>query len=308
MTDLHGEITPYLDAIGTEDGSEVMIAAMELVGTTFTIEEFTSLGTHEKYLVFTKGGVEFLVIDGVVDTIFFQLVDDSDGAAYRDPDALIPGLRHGMPRAAVIELLGEPVHNKPKYLLYRVGEKFLNVQLAGDQLESFSVQARDLEAELESAPDTPTAPIAEETPSSPIAGEISLFLDAVGSSYGDTVMVDLVAALGPFDSHDTTDDQGSGTFLVFDSAGVDVQYRDEVLIGVLIHVADEGRRHYARLGTLVDGLALPATRAEVPAALGSPRTSLDDRDIYIERGRHVMFHYTGDATTTISIVRVPATM
>ena len=307
MTDLHGEITTYLDAIGTEDGSEAMITAMELVGTTFTIAEFTSLGMYEKYLEFTKGGVEFLVIDGVVDTIFFQLVDATGGAAYRDPDALIPGLRHGMSRAAVIELLGEPVYNERKYLLYGVGEKFLNVQLEGDQVDSFSVQSRDLNAELESAPDTSAAPVEEETPGTPITGEISLFRDAVGSAYGAAVMVDLVDALGSFDSHDTADDHGRGTFLVFDSAGVDLQYRNEVLIGVLIHVADDGRRPYPRLGTLVDGLALPATRADVTAALGAPRTALDDCDIYIEHGRHVMFQYTGEATTTISIVGVPAT-
>lgn len=307
MTDLQGEITPYLDAIGSEDGSAVMIAAMERVGTTFTTDEFTSMGMLEKYLEFTKGGVDFLVIDGIVDTIFFRLVDDPSGAAHRDPDALIPGLRHGMSRDAVIELLGEPVRNEPNFLLYAVGAKFLNVQVPHDRVEDFSVQSRDLQAEFERAPDTPTAPVTGDTPATPITGEISLFVDAAGTAYGDQVMIDLVDALGPrLDSHDIADEHGSGTFLVFDSGGVDVQYRNEVLTGVLIHTTSDERRPYPRLDALVDGLSFPAARADVTAALGSPRTSLADRDIYLERGRHLMFDYTGEIVTTISIVHVPA--
>ena len=46
MTALTGEIQTYLDALGTEDGSEEMLAAMRLVGTNFTMHEFTSAGIH----------------------------------------------------------------------------------------------------------------------------------------------------------------------------------------------------------------------------------------------------------------------
>lgn len=316
MADLHGEITSYLDAIGTEDGSAAMIAAMKRVGTTFTIDEFTSMGMHEKYLEFAKGGVEFLVLDGIVDTIFFRLVAEPPLAAYRDPEALIPGIRYGMSRDAVIELLGEPLRNEPRYLLYPVGSKFLSVYLPGGTVKDFTVQGRDLQSESESASETLSAPIAPESAtapidgealSAPIIGEIALFLDAAGTGYGDKAMLDLIAALGtPPDSHDIADDHGPGTFLVFESAGVDVQYRDQVLTGVLIHVADDGRRPYPRLDALVDRLSFPATRADVTAALGSPKNSLTDRDLYDERGRFVMFHYTGDTVTTISIVHVPA--
>jgi len=127
-----------------------------------------------------------------------------------------------MPRAAVIETLGEPFRNEPKHLLYRVGGKFVNVHLKDESVDDLVVQRRDLAAEFVDAPELP-AP-------KPITGEISLF---------------------------------------------------------------------------VDGLSLPATRPDVTAALGTPQESLPDVDLYTERGRFVIFNYTGDDLTTISIAHVP---
>ena len=75
MTALTGEIQTYLDALGTEDGSEEMFAAMRLVGTKFTMQEFTSAGIHERFLEFRRGGVEMMVIDGILETILFELAE-----------------------------------------------------------------------------------------------------------------------------------------------------------------------------------------------------------------------------------------
>ena len=66
MTAQHSEIQTYLDSLGTEDGSEQMLPAMRLVGTTFSMQEFTSAGVQERYLEFCRGGVEMLVIDGIL--------------------------------------------------------------------------------------------------------------------------------------------------------------------------------------------------------------------------------------------------
>src|SRR5699024_10635926 len=88
-TAIRGEILTYLEAIGADDGSDAMIAAMEAVGTTFSIKEYTSTGVHEKYLIFAKGGVDFLLHDGIVDTVFFHLRDSEKYAAYAHPDALV---------------------------------------------------------------------------------------------------------------------------------------------------------------------------------------------------------------------------
>lgn len=38
----------------------------------------------------------------------------------------------------------------------------------------------------------------------------------------------------------------------------------------------------------------------------TPQESLADVDLYTERGRFVMFNYTDDTVTTISIAHVPA--
>lgn len=124
MTAQHSEIQTYLDALGTEDGSEEMLAAMRLVGTKFFMQEFTSAGMHERYLEFRRGGVEMLVIDGILETIFFQLAESEEEAAYPRPDALIPGLHHGMSRQEAIEQLGTPLRNEPGYLRFAIGDAF----------------------------------------------------------------------------------------------------------------------------------------------------------------------------------------
>lgn len=304
MTVLTGEILPYLNAIGTEDGSDAMIAAMKHVGTKFTIDEYTSMGVLERYLIFAKGGVDFLVIDNVLDTIFFRLVATDDGAPYPRPEALIEGLHHGMPRSQVLEILGEPLRNEPNYLFYAVGTKFLNVQVADDRVSDFSLQRIDIAAELE---DLQTEPASAAIATTPVTGEISHFIDAVGTEFAGEVMSNLIALVGPrFDSHNIDDEKGTEIFLVFPDGGVDVQYRNGTLSAVLIHTAGDERIPYPRLDALVTGLSLPATRHDVVETLGTPRQSLDALDLYFERGQHVMFNYVNDRLQTISIVHVPA--
>lgn len=302
-TGITGKIQPYLDAIGTEDGSDAMIAAMEAVETTFSIKEYTSTGVHEKYLIFAKGGVDFLLHDGIVDTVFFHLRDSDKYAAYAHPDALVDGVRFGMSRDEVIEQLGTPRQNKKRYLLYPAGDAFVNIQFRDEHVLRVNAQRQDYAAQAEAEQEKSVLTVAPK----PITGEISQLIDAAGSAYGDPVMLDLVELLGPcLDSHDIDAADGSGTLLVFDSGGVDLQYRDDALLAVLIHVREGVRRPYPRLDALVDGLSFPATREDVHAALGAPNDSRSDLDLYSEKGRHVMFKYDGDALTTISIVHVPS--
>lgn len=298
VTEIRGEILPYLAAIGSEDGSEVMLAAMEAVGTKFTIKEYTSAGKHEKYLIFAKRGVDFLVLDGVVDTVLFHLRDREEYSAYAHPDALVEGIDHGMSRADVIGVLGEPRRNEKRYLLYAVGDAFVNIQIRDERVLRVNAQRRDLkaEAEAEEAAMSAAGPV-------PIAGEISKLIGAVGSAYGDPVMLDLVELVGPrLESHDVDAANGGGKFLVFDGGGVDVQYRDDVLIGALVHVREGERRPYPRLDALIDGLSFPATRADVHAVLGVPVESpRSDVDVYEHDGRFVLFNYDDDDLATISI-------
>lgn len=168
MTEIRGEILPYLDAVGTEDGSEAMIAAMKAVGTKFTISEYTSTGTHEKYLCFAKGGVEFLLHDGVVETVIFYLRDNKDYAAYVHPDALVEGIALGTTRADVIDLLGAPRQNRERFLLYAVGDAFVNMQIRDERVARIAVMRADLVAEAEAA----AAAAAPATEPKPLTGEI----------------------------------------------------------------------------------------------------------------------------------------
>lgn len=304
-TAITGEIQPYLDAIGTEDGSDAMIAAMEAVGTKFTLDEYTSTGNREKYLCFEKGGVEFRLHDGAVETIVFYLRDNRGYAAYARPDALVEGVSLGTTRAEVIDLLGTPRQNRERFLLYAVGGAFVHFQIRDERVTRIAAMRADLVAEAEAADaaDAASAPAGEPKP---ITGEISQLIDAAGSAYGDPVMLNLVELLGPrLDSHDIDEEDGGGKLLVFDSGGVDLQYRDDALLAVLIHVREGDRRPYPRLDTLVDGLSFPATREDVHTALGAPNDSLSDLDLYSTNSKHIMFNYNDDSLATISIVHAP---
>lgn len=302
-TGITGEIRPYLDAIGAEDGSDEMIAAMEAVGTKFTLKEYTSTGVHEKYLIFAKGGVDFLLHDGIVDTVFFHLRDSDKYAAYAHPDALVEGVRFGMSRDEVIDKLGTPRQNKKRYLLYPAGDAFVNIQFRDERVLRINAQRQDYAAQAE-AEQAESAPATEPKP---ITGEISQLIDAAGSEYGDPVMGELFELLGPrLDSHDIDAADGGGRLLVFDSGGVDLQYRDDALLAALVHVKEGDRRPYPRLDALVIGLAFPATREDVRAAVGEPHDSRSDLDLYEQQGTYVLFNYDGDALATISIVHVPS--
>ena len=310
MTALTGEIQTYLDALGTEDGSEEMLAAMRLVGTNFTMQEFTSAGIHERFLEFRRGGVEMMVIDGILETIFFQLpapssqlAESEEEAAYPRPGALIPGLHHGMSRQAAIEQLGPPLRDEPGYLRFAIGDAFAVLHLQEGGVAQLTLQ---LEAPGADAPPVGEEPSSAAAPA-PLTGEITRFIEIVGSREGVRASAEIIADFGPhIDSHPLEDEHGSGVFVALTDGGVDLQYRNDTVEGALIHTSDRERTPYPRLGALVEGLAFPATRVDVRDALGAAETPRADIDLYHAQGRHVLFSYTSDELTTISIVVVPA--
>jgi len=303
MHALTGEIQTYLDALGTEDGSEEMLAAMRLVGTEFSMQEFTSAGMHERFLEFRRGGVEMMVIDGILETIFFQLAESEEEAAYPRPGALIPGLHHGMSRQAAIEQLGPPLRDEPGYLRFAIGDAFAVLHLQEGGVAQLTLQ---LEAPGADAPPVGEEPLSAAAPA-PLTGEITRFIEIVGSREGVRASAEIIADFGPrIDSHPLEDERGSGVFVALPDGGVDLQYRNDTVIGALIHTSDRERTPYPRLDALVEGLTFPATRTDVRVALGGAGTPREDIDLYDAQGRHVLFSYTSDELTTISIVVVPA--
>ena len=144
-------------------------------------------------------------------------------------------------------------------------------------------------------------------PEAPLTGEITRFIEVVGSREGVRASAEIIADFGPrIDSHPLEDEHGSGVFVALTDGGVDLQYRNDTVEGALIHTSDRERTPYPRLGALVEGLAFPATRADVRDALGAAETPRADIDLYHAQGRRVLFNYTGDELTTISIVHLPA--
>lgn len=178
----------------------------------------------------------------------------------------------------------------------------MNIQFDDERISAIDAQRFDQPAQAE-AEQTDAAPMAEPKP---ITGEISQLIEAAGSVYGDPVMLELVELLGPgLDSHDIDAADGGGRFLVFEGGGVDLQYREDVLLAVLIHVGEGERGPYPRLDALVEGLAFPAMREDVRTAVGEPRDSRSNLDLYEQQGTSVIFYYRSDLLATISIAQLP---
>ncbi|GGH47796.1 hypothetical protein [Microbacterium album] len=143
MTRLAGDITTFLDALGTPEDSAPFAAAVALVGTELEVDE-QPYGVHTaRYLISEAGGVEFLVKEGVLSSVFVFLAGDRSHAPYPRPDALIEGVAPGSPRSEIAAVLGEPVRSQPAYDLFAASGRFVHAEFRDDALVKVTAMLRD---------------------------------------------------------------------------------------------------------------------------------------------------------------------
>lgn len=272
MTQITGDITRFFDALGRPEDDAAVAAAIEAFGSTFTVEEF-DLGSHQsRHLVFNEGGGHIAFQEGVVYAISLYLEPQGEYRAYSSPDTLIDGVSAGATRSQVAAALGEPRSTAEASYLYAVDGAFLNTTFAGDELSFLMLMKNDplvpASTDTEIPDDLKVRPGAEIPRPS---GDIARFLTAVGTAQTDEDLAKLMLLTGPGMEHEKVQRDGVEWLYVFlTGGGVDLQFKDGVLVAALIHVARSTGSTFRRAARLIVGLPLPAHREQVRDALGEP--------------------------------------
>lgn len=323
MPHVTGDITAFVAALDQPEDAAPVQSLIGSLGAEPVVEEFTDGPRgRERYLSFKDAGVDLLLEDGRLAAAFFHLRPagpSASYAAYESPAALVDGLPSEPTRAAVRDLLGAPLSSSddPAWDFYAVGPRFVNFAYEGDDLSLVTVMASDpsepqpgeapvagLEVDLEAVIDAP-------------GGDVDAFYSAFAAST-DEVLAKIMLRAGPEPAmtHEKVEREGVEWLHVF-LAGVDLQFKDGVLVGALIRVAREDGVNYRRADRLFDDLPLPAAREQVRAAFGTPRVSspaqvpgesfdlydLADGEFTAGQDLALSFDYRDDQVVSVSVLR-----
>ena len=131
MTTVSGEVAVFLDALGHQEGSSRILAAIVLVGPRMEISEFDFDGEVSIYYVFKPAGTELLFEKGILVSAMVRMqpdVDDGTYDVYPRPEALVDGLLPTAARSEVMALLGTPERVGPSFDRYRVNGHYLHFE------------------------------------------------------------------------------------------------------------------------------------------------------------------------------------
>ena len=130
---LHGEITEFLGALGSQNGAAEIAQTFALSALPSRIDEYREDGVSVKYLAANDAGTVYLFEDDVLTTVFLHPVGDGgDIQPYPRPDALIEGLGAGAGRDDVRAVMDDaPERSGGAFDRWRVGERFVHFEFAG---------------------------------------------------------------------------------------------------------------------------------------------------------------------------------
>lgn len=135
-----------------------------------------------------------------------------------------------------------------------------------------------------------------------LQGELTTFLDALGTTGGIFRVPKVLALVGPTYESVDTEKPGSEQ-VVFPRTGTHLFFKNEVLTGVLIYVVDNGGQlPYPTPTGLVSGIAPGASREQVRAVMGEPRQGSQYMDLFMVDDKYVRFDYDGDSWASVSLL------
>jgi len=143
-TMIQGEVSVFLSALGAREGDLRLRRALEFVGGQPELDVFDDGGEVATYLAVPARGVELLLTDGALSTVFVHATATEEHAAYDGWAQLLPGIDADSSREDVIRAFGEPKRSAPGYLLYGAGSGFVQFDFAGEMLAMAVVMERDI--------------------------------------------------------------------------------------------------------------------------------------------------------------------
>ncbi|XUK63205.1 hypothetical protein ABMA10_14635 [Plantibacter sp. RU18] len=155
---IQGDVLAFLNVLGVREGDPRLEQVIAFVGGDVTTEIFDEDEGEATYLLMPESGVEFLLDGGELSSVFFHAQASAENAVYRGWSALIEGLDPAASPDEVRRALGAPIRSTEKYLLYRAGSGFVNLNFVGDALRMAVVMRRDIVGEAAVAgPGTPAS-------------------------------------------------------------------------------------------------------------------------------------------------------
>lgn len=143
---IQGDVSEFSSALGAREGDAPLQRALDLVGGEHEVDVFDDGNGVATYLVVPERGVDFLLVDGVLSTVFIYATANSEHAAYGAWPSLVHGVTATARRDDVVRALGEPKRPAAGYLLYEMDPGFLQFDFEGETLTMAAVMTRDIGA------------------------------------------------------------------------------------------------------------------------------------------------------------------
>lgn len=132
---IEGNVSVFLDALGARESEAPLARALEFVGGGYEVDAFDDDGGGSAtYLLMPQRGVEFLLTDGALSSVFVFATVNDEHAVYGGWPTLVHGVGATASPAEVVQALGEPDRSGTTYLCYAVGSGFVQFDFDGEAL------------------------------------------------------------------------------------------------------------------------------------------------------------------------------
>lgn len=300
---LTGTITTFLTALNHPELDEEVQTVISVLGESYETETYNDTGVEEKYLSAPEQGVELLLDDGILNTIFIYATPTDENEVFSDWEGLIDGLNEDSTREEIRAIVGDPVKTATLYDLYQVEDRFIHFQFdeSSQHLNKLTLMAKD--PLINSLTD-----LAEVSNEVRVEGTVNTLIAAIGHSEQDP---ETQAMIELFESEYTASEPSGGPDVViryYRFPTGHVQFKNDVVANVFFSTGlsfgdfvPEG----LRLHSLIVGLAEKPARIDIPALLGDPYVKQANFELYNVGGGSVHVEYINDIPDSISVSAMP---
>lgn len=300
---IQGDVAKFLSAMGAREGDRRLTDALALIGGEYETSNYVDDGVESKYLVSKAHGVDFLLEDGALRSIFFHARSSAGQKMYDGWSSLVDGIGPDMSQADVVNALGAPKRSTGVFAIYQADPGFIRFVFSGGKIKTVVAQQFDLfdtgdqpnigeivsheEAEGEAAPH--------------VAGELTVFMNAVGSAIYSPEHLAVTVLAGPaMETHEDQRADATWVYQEFPKTGVTLQFKNDLLAGALVLLA--GPNAYPTPDRLIDGVPLPSSRESIETALGTPRMESDNQAFYLLGDKYVAFDFEAGLSTVVTVI------
>jgi len=294
---LKGDIALFVHALGKREDDSAFQQAVKFVNGEQEVETYNDT-YEEKYITMPEKGISFLLIDGLVDTVFVYAEKSRNKKVYDRSATLIDGIDFTVSPDDIVRAFGDPLRSTGTYLTYKAGPGYVQFDFNDESLRMV-VLMRKLIGGL----DSQNIPV-EEQKAVVIEGDLATFISAVGCAMYSPEHLAAIVLAGPAMEIDEDIHKGTQSqYQYFSNNGVTLQFKGGTLVVAMIELrADDGNSVYSWPERLITGLPLPKSREAVRVHLGKPSSSHETMDLFVIDGRYVRIDFEDDETTTVTIL------